>query len=99
MYLGRIVEEGPTERVMAAPRHPYTAALLRAIPSIDPARRFPSDLAAGEPPSPFEPPPGCPFHPRCPHARDACRSGPPPAMRRAGGHGWACILEAEEIAA
>jgi oligopeptide/dipeptide ABC transporter ATP-binding protein len=72
MYLGRIVEEAPTETLFAAPRHPYTALLLASQP-----RRHPSEPAAplrapGEPPSPSAPPPGCPFHPRCPSARAVC---------------------------
>ena len=72
MYLGRIVEEAPTEALFAAPRHPYTALLLASQP-----RRHPGDAAAplrapGEPPSPAAPPPGCPFHPRCPSARPVC---------------------------
>jgi peptide/nickel transport system ATP-binding protein len=96
MYLGRIVEEGPTERVMAAPNHPYTAALMRAVPSMDPDQKLPEDPGRGDPPSPLDLPPGCPFHPRCAHARDACRSGPPPAMRQGQGRAWACILEPGE---
>ena len=72
MYLGRIVEEAPTEALFAAPRHPYTALLLASQP-----RRHPGDAAAplrapGEPPSPAAPPPCCPFHPRCPSARPVC---------------------------
>ena len=72
MYLGRIVEEAPTEALFAAPRHPYTALLLASQP-----RRHPGEAAAplrapGEPPSPAAPPPGCPFHPRCPSARPVC---------------------------
>ncbi len=72
MYLGRIVEEAPTEALFAFPRHPYTALLLASQP-----RRHPDEAAAplrvpGEPPSPAAPPPGCPFHPRCPSARPVC---------------------------
>lgn len=76
MYLGRIVEEGPTREVLGSPRHPYTALLLASRPGLgrrgDPgaSRRR---RAAGEPPSSASPPPGCPFHPRCPRAGDLCR--------------------------
>ena len=66
MYLGRIVEEAPTETLFAAPQHPYTQVLFSAIPLPDPTRRVNWDLPKGEPPSPLDPPAGCHFHPRCP---------------------------------
>jgi oligopeptide/dipeptide ABC transporter ATP-binding protein len=74
MYLGRIVEEGPTEELFRSPRHPYTALLLASQPRRnprDPGKREPLS-APGEPPSPAHPPGGCPFHPRCPSARPVC---------------------------
>ena len=78
MYLGRIVELGPADGVYRRPRHPYTQALLAAIPTPDPARvRERRPLANGDLPSPINPPPGCPFHPRCPHATDFCRTNVP----------------------
>ncbi|MCV0393904.1 MAG: ATP-binding cassette domain-containing protein [Rhizobiaceae bacterium] len=77
MYFGRLAETGPARSVFAAPRHPYTRLLLDSAPS--PGRRA---LAAGddeaEPPDPYDPPPGCAFHPRCPRATDRCLSAHPP---------------------
>jgi peptide/nickel transport system ATP-binding protein len=72
MYLGRIVELGRTEEIFAAPKHPYTRALLRAIPELDPARRAPRDLPTGEIPDAAAPPAGCSYHPRCPLAFAPC---------------------------
>lgn len=72
MYLGRVVEIGPTEEIFANPRHPYTKALLAAIPEPDPDRMVPRDLPRGEIPDAAEPPLGCAFHPRCPVATPTC---------------------------
>ncbi len=69
MYLGRIVETAPRDRLYDAPRHPYTEALLSAVPTTDPHRRQDRIALPGEMPSPIAPPPGCPFHPRCPLTR------------------------------
>ncbi|MFE3068175.1 ABC transporter ATP-binding protein [Streptomyces sp. NPDC059247] len=93
MYLGRIVEIGTKERVYGAPAHPYTRALLSAVPLPDPAaeRRRERITLLGDPPSPAAPPPGCTFHPRCPKAREICRAEAPPLRIAAPG-------EAREVA-
>ena len=72
MYLGRVVEVGPTEEIFANPRHPYTKALLAAIPEPDPERMVPRNLPRGEIPDAASPPLGCSFHPRCPEATRDC---------------------------
>jgi oligopeptide/dipeptide ABC transporter ATP-binding protein len=77
MYLGRIVEFGAAETVYREAAHPYTEALISAIPQPDPERRRARIVLAGDVPSPERPPPGCPFHPRCPKAFERCRSEPP----------------------
>ena len=77
MYLGRPVETGPKEEIFAAPRHPYTKALLSATPSADPAGRRQRIKLKGELPSPLAVPPGCPFAPRCWKAQDKCRAERP----------------------
>lgn len=91
MYLGRIVEAGPAEAVFADPQHPYTRALLAASPVADPTRRVTPTVLQGEPPSPLDPPSGCPFHPRCPLAEARCASELP-ALRAVGEIDVACHL-------
>ncbi|MGE4434823.1 ABC transporter ATP-binding protein [Achromobacter sp.] len=82
MYLGRMVEVAPRDELFARPRHPYTRMLLEAIPDIDGAGK-PRTAVAGEVPNPLNPPSGCTFHPRCPHANERCRAEAPQA-RMAG---------------
>jgi len=90
MYLGRIVEHAPTARLFSAPQHPYTRALLQAVPQVDdPPGTF--NRIEGDVPSPLTPPPGCHFHPRCPVSIERCRHEYP-AMRRAGDTLAACHL-------
>ncbi len=91
MYLGRIVEEGPAAEVIANPRHPYTRALLSVVPRSDPDDRGAPEILRGETPNPADVPTGCRFHPRCPIARDACRTDDP-ALGPVGaaGHSAAC---------
>ena len=95
LYLGRIVEEGPTAAVIAEPYHPYTAALLSAAPVPDPGRRRRPVVLRGEPPSPLDPPSGCRFHPRCPIARDRCAVETPPLLKDAAGRKVACFYPGE----
>jgi oligopeptide/dipeptide ABC transporter ATP-binding protein len=91
MYLGHIVETGPVDAVLAAPRHPYTIALRSAVPEPDPARRGGRIVLSGDPPSPAAPPPGCPFHTRCFHpSRSARCSAERPALRPVGAQLVAC---------
>ncbi|MBX3671030.1 MAG: ATP-binding cassette domain-containing protein [Rhodocyclaceae bacterium] len=94
MYLGRVMEEGPTEEVFTEPRHPYTAALLSAAPSLDPKRRRKRILLQGDPPSPASPPSGCVFRTRCPYAIEACANTVPALRDISGaGHRKACIRD------
>ena len=102
MYLGRIVEYGPTEEVFANPRHPYTQALLAAVPKIDPQTKAEKIHLTGDIPSPVNPPSGCHFHPRCPHVMPQCRQQYPPTFPLSTSHSTACFLyeeaETHEIA-
>ena len=94
MYLGRIVEQGPADRIYRQPLHPYTQALLTAVPVPDPGKGRQRIVLAGDPPSPVHPPPGCPFHPRCQHPGkdETCRTVRPELRELGTGHFVACHL-------
>jgi peptide/nickel transport system ATP-binding protein/oligopeptide transport system ATP-binding protein len=96
MYLGRMVEIGPTEDIFASPRHPYTAALLSSVPVPVPGARTEKAALGGDVPSPLAPPQGCHFHTRCPFVADRCRLEPPVLRPMGSAHGVACH-RAEEI--
>jgi oligopeptide/dipeptide ABC transporter ATP-binding protein len=105
MYLGKLMEVSPAEELYTKPIHPYTSALLAAIPIPDPERNRQREriVVSGEPPNPINPPSGCVFHPRCPRATQICREAEPPLARYPNGHLAACHhpmnVSAEEIAA
>ncbi len=90
MYLGRLVESAPTRRLFAGPRHPYTKALLSAIPSLDPDHHSKAQKLTGEIPSPANPPPGCKFHTRCPYAVEICKTEEPPLEQTPDHHMVKC---------
>ncbi len=92
MYLGKLVEEAPTDELFAAPRHPYTRALLSAVPNPEPGAPRERILLQGDVPSPLEPPSGCAFHPRCPAATDRCRVETPSKRAVTSHHFVACHL-------
>jgi oligopeptide/dipeptide ABC transporter ATP-binding protein len=91
MYLGRVVETAETTELLSRPNHPYTRALLNEVPSVGAGKRTFNPIV-GEIPSPLAPPPGCHFHPRCPHAFDRCRREAPALRAVAPGHLSACHL-------
>ncbi len=92
MYLGRIVESGDAPSVCRAPLHPYTQALLSAVPTVDPDSKRQRIILSGDPPSPIHPPGGCPFHPRCPVAELRCQREVPALREIAPGRHAACHL-------
>jgi peptide/nickel transport system ATP-binding protein len=93
MYLGRIVELGSRDELFLRPHHPYTQALLEAVPVPDPSQRRTEEVVRGEIPSAINPPAGCHFHPRCPYAMPACRQGRPPLKEVGPQHLSACLLD------
>lgn len=92
MYLGRIVESGPTEQIFSNPRHPYTRALIQAVPRLAPGRASTAPALLGDPPSPIDLPPGCRFSPRCPIAQQICEQEDPVLTSESspGSHQAAC---------
>jgi peptide/nickel transport system ATP-binding protein len=84
MYLGRIVEQSKCEELFRQPKHPYTRVLLDAVPAISEERK-PFAMIEGDVPSPLDPPSGCHFHPRCPKAKELCKSEYPPLREYSGG--------------
>ncbi len=96
MYLGKVVEIGPSKEVVEEPKHPYTYALISAVPVVDPDSKRQRVILPGDVPSPINPPSGCPFHPRCPLARDRCKTEIPPLREITPGHLSACHF-AEEM--
>jgi peptide/nickel transport system ATP-binding protein len=92
MYLGRIVEIGPTREILSNPRHPYTQALISVVPVPNPRRRRKRLVLQGEVPNPVDLPPGCRFHPRCPNAAPECQQTDPQLHEAAPGHEVACLF-------
>ena len=98
MYLGKVMEEGPTRAVFRGPKHPYTYALLSANPVIDPEHKRTKIVLSGEIPSPSRPPSGCRFHTRCPRAEDRCRVEEPALTPTPDGRRYACHFPLESAA-
>ena len=92
MYLGKIVELAEAKTLIAAPKHPYTQALISAVPVVDPESKRQRIILPGDVPSPIHPPPGCPFHPRCPMVEARCKTEVPLLRELASGHHAACHL-------
>src|SRR6185437_12833560 len=95
MYAGRIVETAPTKQLFTTPKHPYTEALLSAVPVPDPRRRAKRIVLEGDVADPSDPPPGCAFHPRCRYATERCRQETPDLQEIAPGHMVRCLRARE----
>ncbi len=95
MYLGKIVELGPSDEVFERPRHPYTQSLLAAVPQIGKGRVTENFWLEGEPPDPGDLPSGCRFRTRCPRAQAPCAAEVPPLVEKGGGHADACLLSGD----
>jgi peptide/nickel transport system ATP-binding protein len=92
MYLGQVVESGPADKIYAEPAHPYTTALLSALPALHPKDRKTHAPLEGDPPNPISPPPGCRFHTRCPYAEALCAETVPPLAAIGDGRHVACHM-------
>ena len=92
MYLGTVVEAGPSDAIFERPAHPYTQALLSAVPVPNPKLKRAKRLLQGDVPSPINPPPGCAFHTRCPYAEPRCKVDTPTLVEISPGHGVSCHL-------
>ncbi len=92
MYLGKVVEQGDAKVVVDSPKHPYTQALISAIPEVDPESKRERIILPGDVPSPIDPPSGCPFHPRCPIAESRCKTEVPALRELGDGQFAACHL-------
>jgi len=92
MYLGKLVETADAKSIIRDPQHPYTQALISAVPEVDPDTRGQRIILPGDVPSPIHPPAGCPFHPRCPIAEARCRTEVPALEAGTPGHATACHL-------
>jgi oligopeptide/dipeptide ABC transporter ATP-binding protein len=90
--LGKIVEAAEAREIIRSPQHPYTQALISAVPEVDPDSKRKRIILPGDVPSPIHPPDGCPFHPRCPVAVDQCRTEPPQLRELGKGRLVACHL-------
>jgi peptide/nickel transport system ATP-binding protein len=90
MYLGKIVESAEAKEIIRAPKHPYTQALISAVPEMDPDTKQQRIILPGDVPSPIHPPGGCPFHPRCPIAEARCQTEPPVLNEVEQNHFAAC---------
>ncbi|MFR6056421.1 MAG: ABC transporter ATP-binding protein [Eubacteriales bacterium] len=97
MYLGSMVEKGPTEKIFEEPLHPYTKALLSAVPVPDPRTKMKRIILKGDIPSPANPPSGCKFHTRCEHCMDICKEVAPEFREQTEGHFVACHLYDKEM--
>ena len=95
MYVGKLVELAPTDELLRNPRHPYTEALVSAVPPADPLIKMERIILEGDVPSPANPPPGCVFHPRCRYAQDICQIEAPPMLEIAPGHVARCHFAQE----
>jgi oligopeptide/dipeptide ABC transporter ATP-binding protein len=99
MYLGKVVELAGAKTIIGSPQHPYTQALISAVPEVDPESKRQRIILPGDVPSPIHPPSGCPFHPRCPIAEARCRTEPPALREIAPQHFAACHFAGQPIGA